>query len=341
MQGLPEQPTDPGAARAHLLDLLAGFLYTQALHTVARLGVADLVGREPVAVEELAARVQAEPSALYRVMRLLASAGIFSEAAPKAFVSTPLSDGLREDHPLSIRYMAMQQGSPAYLAAGEMLQCVRTGEPAAEAALGQPLFEYLAGDGERNEIFNRAMAGGARASAAAAQAYDWTRASVVADIGGGNGTLLSAVLDAHPHLRGVVFDLPHVVAQARPLLEGAGLSGRCTIVGGNFFEDPLPSADVYILARILHDWSDERAVSILRNCRRSIAPGGRLLVVEQILPEGNEPSYGKVLDLIMLVLVGGKERTEVEWRDLLRQGDFEFVSASRGPVTSLIEAAPS
>ena len=324
-----------------LLDVLGGFLRTQALHTVARLGVADIVGEEPVRVEDLATRVGADPGALHRVMRLLASIGIFSEAEPGAFVATPLSDGLRDDHPASVRYMAMQQGSPTYLAAGEMLLAVQTGEPVAEAVFGMPLFEHLAANPEASDIFNRAMAGGAAGRAAAALGYDWSAASVVADIGGGNGSLLTAVLDANAHLQGVVFDLPHVVADARPLIDEARLSDRCGTVAGDFFTDALPRADVYILAQILHDWDDERAVAILRNCRHSIANDGRLLVLEQVLPDGDEPSYGKLLDLIMLLLLGGKERTSSEWLALLQEGGFELASIRPGPLTNLVEASPA
>jgi hypothetical protein len=329
------------AVRFQLLDVLGGFLRTQALYTAASLGVADIVGDEPVPVEVLADRVGADASALHRVLRLLASSGVFSEVSPGDFVSTPLSDALREDWPASVRHMAMFQGSDTYVAAGEMLRSVRTGEPAAETVFGTPFFEHLARDAERSDVFNRAMGGGAAARAAAALQHDWSSASVVADIGGGNGSLLSAVLDTQPHLRGVVFDLPHVVAEARPLIEAAGLGERCETVGGDFFADVLPSADVHILAQILHDWDDERAVAILRNCRGSIAEDGRLLVVEQVLPEGDEPSYAKLLDLIMLVLLGGKERTESEWRALLEQGGFELLGTATGPATSLIEAAPA
>jgi hypothetical protein len=149
------------------------------------------------------------------------------------------------------------------------------------------------------------------------------------------------VLNAHAHLRGVVFDLPHVVAEARALIEKASLSDRCETAAGDFFTDALPRADVYVLPQILHDWDDERARAILRNCRRSIADDGRLLVVEQVMPEGDEPSYGKVLDLIMLVMLGGKERTESEWPALLREGGFELVGITPGRLTSLIEAAPA
>jgi O-methyltransferase len=204
-----------------------------------------------------------------------------------------------------------------------------------------PFFAHLASDSGHSDVFNRAMASGAPARASTARGYDWSGVSVVADIGGGNGSLLGAVLDAQAHLRGVVFDLPHVVADARPVIEGAGLSDRCEMVGGDFFTDPLPSADVYVLAHILHDWDDERAVAILRNCRHSIGERGRLLVMEQVVPEGDEPSYAKLLDLIMLVLLGGRERTEAEWRGLLREGGFELANITPGAATSLIEAAPA
>ncbi len=166
--------------------------------------------------------------------------------------------------------------------------------------------------------------------------FDWSGASIVADIGGGNGSLLSFVLDAQRQLRGLVFDLPHVVAEAGPVIEAAGLSGRCETVGGDFFTDALPGADIYVLAQILHDWDDEHAVEILRNCRRSIAGAGRLLVLEQMLPEGDEPSYAKLLDLIMLVVLGGRERTEAEWRALLREGGFQLLEITPGPTASLI-----
>ena len=324
-----------------LLELLGGYLRTQAMATVARLGVADVVENEPMPVEELASRVGADPSALHRVLRLLASSGIFSETEPGAFIATPLSDGLREDRLYSVRYLAMQQGGPSYLAAGRMLECVRTGEPAADAVLGRPFFEYLAGNPAASEIFNRAMAGGARARIAAALDHDWSTASVVADIGGGNGALLGALLGAQPHLRGIVFDLPHVVAEARSIIEEAGLASRCELAGGDFFSDALPRADIYVLAQILHDWDDERAVAILRNCRRSINEDGRLLVLEQVLPEGDQPSYAKVIDLIMLTLVGGKERTRPEWESLLRAGGFELADLTTTPAASLIEAIPA
>jgi hypothetical protein len=285
--------------------------------------------------------VGVDSSSLHRVMRLLAADGVFSEAAPGAFVATPMSDCLREDRPDTVRYLALQQGGPAYLAAAHMPDCVRTGESAAETALGAPLFEYLAAHPEASEIFNRAMAGGAGVRAAVALDRDWSDTSVVADIGGGNGALLAGLLGAHPHLRGIVFDLPHVASQAGPVLDETGVSDRCEIVGGDFFADALPPADAYVLAQILHDWDDERAVEIVRNCRRSISPAGRLLVLEQVLPEGDEPSYARAIDLIMLVIAGGKERTRSEWEALLRAGGFELLEVTASPAACLIEAAPA
>ena len=336
-----DQPATDSGIRLQLLDVLAGFLRTQALHTVAVLGVADLVGDEPVSVEELAAQVRAEPSALHRVLRVLASDGIFSEAAPGAFVSTRLSDGLRSDAVLSVRHMAMFQGSDTYLAAGRMLQAVQTAQPTAEAVFGMSFFEHLARDPERSAVFSQAMGAGAGARAAAALAFDWSGASVVADIGGGNGSVLIGILGAHEHLTGVVFDQPHVVEQARPIIGAAGLTERCATAGGDFFKDPLPAADVYVLAQILHDWDDEQALTILRNCRSSITPGGRLLLLEQVMPDGDTPSYAKLLDLIMLVLLGGKERTEREWRVLLQAGGFDLLEITPRPATNLIEVAPA
>jgi len=237
--------------------------------------------------------------------------------------------------------MAMFQGSDTYRAAGEMPRAVQTGEPTAETVFGTAFFEHLARDPQRNAAFNQAMGAGAAARAAAAAAYDWSDAAVVADIGGGNASVLTGVLRAHEHLSGVVFDQPHAVAQAQPIIETAGLTERCATAAGDFFTDALPSADVYVLAQILHDWDDDQALTILRNCRRAVAPDGRLLLLEQVMPDGDTPSYAKLLDLMMLVLLGGKERTESEWRNLLAAGGFGLLEITPKPATNLIEAAPA
>ncbi len=184
------------------------------------------------------------------------------------------------------------------------------------------------------------MAAGTRARVEALLGFDWTAHKCVADIGGGSGTAIAAVLSANPHLHGMVFDLPSVVEEAHQTLHGAGVAERCEVVGGDFFSDPLPPADAYVLAQILHDWDDDRAGAILRNCRGSIADGGRLLVVDGVVPPGSEPGFLKHMDLHMLVLIGGKERTEREWRDLLAAQAFEIARITTAGPANLIEARP-
>jgi hypothetical protein len=328
------------AQRAALRDLLGGFLRTQAIAVAADLGVADIVGDKPTAVEEIAPLVDAHPNSLYRVLRLLASLDIFSEAEPRAFVRTPLSDALRSDAPLSVRHFAMLFAGDAYHAAGQMRESIRTGEPVAEQVFGMPFFEHLAANPAASDTFNRAMGGGAGARAAAALHHRWVDHATVVDIGGGNGSLLTAVLNTHQHLSGVVFDIPHVVDAAQETIDAAGLADRCEVVGGDFFKEPVPEADVHVLSQILHDWSDERSVEILRNSRASISPAGRLLIIEQVVPDGDGPSFSKELDLLMLVLLGGKERSEGEWRALLGQGGFELTAVQPAAGTNLIEATP-
>ena len=328
------------ATRATLMDLLAGFLRTQAIGVAAHLGVADVVGDDPIGVDELAARVGADAGSLYRVLRLLASLGIFSEAAPRAFVRTPLSDGLRGDAALSARHAAMFWAGDAYRSGAGMLDAVRTGEPVAGQVFGMPFFDHLAQDPEASATFNRAMAGGAPARAAAALEHAWADRATVADIGGGDGSLLRTLLAAHPHLRGVVFDLPHVVAEAERATAAAGLADRLAATGGDFLADPLPAADVHILAQILHDWDDERAVEILRASRAALGDGGRLLVIEQVVAAGDERGFAKELDLLMLVLLGGRERSEDEWAALLSAGGFRLASITPAAGTCLIEAVP-
>jgi SAM-dependent methyltransferase len=336
----PPGGLDPVAVRTTLLELTSGFLRTQAIAVAAELGIADRVGAEPVAVEELARDVEADPDALYRVLRLLAGVGVFAEAQPRRFVATALSDGLRDDAPLSARHIARLFGTDAYRAGSELLQAVRSGEPVAADVFGMGFFEHLAADGQAAERFDLAMAGGAPARAAAALAHPWDGVGTVVDVGGGTGGLLAAVLRAHPHLQGIVFDLPHVVPRARRVLEDAGVAGRGRAAGGDFFTDPIPAADVHVLAQILHDWADPEALAILRACRASLAPGGRLLVLEQVVPDEPGPSFATTLDLLMLVLLGGRERSADEWRTLLRLGGFDLVRITPAAGTNLIEAAP-
>jgi O-methyltransferase domain/Dimerisation domain len=335
-----EDAQETAALRGELLELLGGFMRTQALAVAAQLGIADVVGDGPTPVDELAGRTGAHAPSLYRLLRLLASLGVFEETAPRQFGPTRLSDALRSDTPHSLRYLALAFAGPAYRAWAEAAQSFRTGLPTFDHVFGTPFFDYLSEHPEDAENFDRAMAGGARARAAAVADYDWGDVATVVDVGGGTGSLLASILDGNRELQGVVFDLPHVADKATAAFEAAGLAGRARAVGGNFFTDQLPAADAYVLGHILHDWSDDQSLQILRNVRRSIPDHGRLLVLENLVPEGNDKAWVKQLDLHMLVMLGGKERTESEWRDLLAAGGFTLVGVASSPAADLLEARP-
>jgi SAM-dependent methyltransferase len=332
---------DDAAVRAELSEMLFGFMRTQALSVAAKLGIADAIGDEARDVGDIARQVGAHEPSLYRLLRFLASEGVFEEVEPMRFARNRLSDGLLSTAPLTLHHLAIAMGSEQYLAWSEALHSFITGEPGFDRAHGRPYFEFLAEHPEASTVFNRAMAARMRARVDALISFDWGNHMRVADIGGGSGTAITAVLSANPHLQGVLFDLPTVVEEAHAILEHAGVAERCETVGGDFFTDPLPPADAYVLTQILHDWNDERAGAILRNCRRSIPDNGRLLVVDGVVPPGPEPAFLKHLDLHMLVLVGGKERTEQEWHDLLGAGAFEIERITPAGPTNLIGARPT
>jgi hypothetical protein len=308
-----------------LLRMMIGYWISKALNVAAELGLADLLRNDPRSSDELADACGADPAALYRLLRALASVGVFTEVEGRRFALTPLAELLRSDVPGSMRALARMYGSEQYRAWNGLLESVRTGEPAFERTFGASYFDYLAQNPESGAVFNEAMTGWTTQVAdAAVAAYDFAGLDTIVDVGGGHGLLLATILRAHPKVRGVLFDLPHVVAGAQPLLEAAGVADRCTVVSGDFFVSVPEGGDAYLLAQILHDWDDERCRTILQNCSRAMLPDGRLLVVEQVLPPANEPSLGKWIDLHMLVLLTGRERTEAEYRALLEAVGFDL-----------------
>jgi hypothetical protein len=308
-----------------LAEMITGYWVSQMVHVAAKLGLADLLAGGPKTADELATATGTHARSLYRLLRALASVGVFSEGDDRRFSQTPLSECLRRDVPGSQWAMAVMMGDEHYHAWGDLLESVRTGQTAFDRLYGQPIFEYLGEHPEQAKVFDAAMTSiHGRETQAMLDAYDLSGVNVLADVGGGNGSNLIGILGRYPEIRGVLFDLPHVVERAVANLERAGLSGRCEVVGGDFFGAIPVKADAYFLRHILHDWDDERAGLILRNIRTSIPQGARLLVVEHVLPPGDEPSFGKLLDLNMLLLPGGVERTEDEFCRLYEAAGFRL-----------------
>jgi SAM-dependent methyltransferase len=326
-----------------MMGLVTGYWVSQAVGVIAQLGVADQLAAGPRGSDELARAVDAEPRALYRVLRLLASLGVFEEASPGSFGLTSLGETLTSDAPGSVRNFAITETAPGHwLPWGRLLESVQTGRPMAREALGMDLFDWYAQNPEEAGYFNAAMGNlSALAASELVRVYDVSAVRTVADIGGAHGVLLAAVLGANPAARGILFDLPHVIATAEEAIAAEGLSTRCELVSGDFFEAVTEGADLHLLKQIVHDWDDERATQLLRNCHRALAPEGTLLLVEMVIPPDNRPSPAQAMDLNMLVLLGGRERTEVEYQRLLQAAGFRLarVIPTHSPF-SVIEATP-
>ena len=324
--------------------LIYGFMTSQAIAVAAKLGIADLLKQEPRTAEELANATKAHAPSLNRLLRMLTSVGIFAEDANGRFQQTPLSQLLRSDHPRSARAFAIMSGSELlWRPWGELHAAVMSGRSAFEHVFGASLFEYLAAHPGDAEVFNAGMTSASVNDAAAVvAAYDFSRFDRVVDVGGGHGALLRAILSANPKLRGVLADRPTVVAGAEALRTGA-MADRCEFTGVDFFSSVPGGADAYIMRWIIHDWNDEDSLKILRNCRGAIRRDGTLLIVDSVLKPPNEPDPGKLMDSNMLVMVpGGRERTEAEFAALLRQAGFSLTRLipTAGAV-SIIESQPT
>lgn len=336
----------PGLA---LYQMSIGHYVSRALHLAAKLGVADRLHDGPRDADALAAALGLHAASLRRVLRLLASVGIFEESADGRFALTPLGDLLREDAAGSMR-------ASVILFAGTRIQeswkdlewCVQTGQPAfRRAEPDADPFDQIAKDPEMAAVFDKAMAAFAPLTAmAVAAAYDFSSFGTVADVGGGNGALLLGILGANPSLRGIVFDQPHVADRAREHLAQAGIGDRCRVVGGSFFESVVAGADAYLLKHVIHDWDDERATTILRNVRAVTPPHGKVLLVEGVYPEridGSLESRGAAAnDVNMLVVTGGRQRAEAEFDALLAASGFRLTRIVPTPArVSVIEGTPT
>lgn len=324
--GSREQPedtlTDTPDLKKQLNDLIRGYWVTQALFVAAELDIAGRIGESPKTAAALAEDAGVHADALYRILRALASIGIFVEDEAGRFGLTPMAETLGSAGGTGY---ARLHGRELYAAWGDVLHTVKTGEPAFIKVHGMPLFDYMVKYPDRGEIFSKAMFGHHGAETAPMiDAYDFSGFSQVVDVGGADGSLLIGLLQRHPNLDGVLFELPATAELARPKVDAAGLGNRMRIEGGSFFEDEIPSgADAYILRHIVHDFNDEKTVEILSNCRKAAGSKGRVLVVEFVIPTGNEPNFGKWLDLMMLCY-GGKERTVEEYRQVYRDAGLRL-----------------
>jgi hypothetical protein len=317
---------------AQLWQIATGHVLPRCLHVVAELGLADQLADAPMTAEALARASGANAAAIERMLRLLAVAGVF-EARGNGWAHTDLSRLLRNDHPQSMRAFVRMIGSRVnWTAAGELEHAARTGETAAEKVIPGGLWNYYRDHPEEARIFDAAMTAKSGAEIAALiPAFDFTRYSIIADVGGGRGHILLAVLAAAPNAKGILFDLPQVVASLSP-------SPRMSLQGGDFFNDPLPAADAYILGNVIHDWADKEAEAILRAVRRAAPKHAEVLVLESIMPEGPEPHLAKELDILMLIMTGGRERTRADYESLLASGGFRLdrVVPTASPISVIV-----
>ncbi|HZR83848.1 MAG TPA: methyltransferase [Candidatus Binatia bacterium] len=332
-----------GSGYAELMAIAVGYQASRAVMVAAELGIADVLRDDTRSVADIAAATATHPPTLYRLLRALASIGVLHEDDERRFSLTAMGRHLRSDAPGSPGALARFFGRDYQWAAwGHLLHSVRTGENAMRALYGVDVWKYREERPEENEIFNAAMAAMSTAGAdRETAAFDFGR-SVVADVGGGTGTLIATILRRNPEARGILYDQPHVVAGAAAVLERAGVADRVRVEAGSFFERAPEGADVYVLRHILHDWPDQEAVAILRSCRRAMKADARLLVLDCVVGPPNQDPPSKFLDLVMLVSAGGRERSEPEWRALLAEGGFrwERVSAA-SPRAAVIEARPA
>lgn len=294
--------------------MIFGYVVAKSIYVAAKLNLADLIAANgPMSTAQLAVKSGAHEESLSRLLRALASAGIFSAGADGKYSLTPMAECLREDSPDSVKAMSLGTGNVFFNSMAELLSTVQTGEPGFPKAIGLLPFEYMGKYPDEAKIFDRMMTdihGGETAPMIGT--YDFSPFKTVVDIGGGNGEVITAILQHFPGVHGVLFDLPHVIDRAANNIVASGLSDRCELVGGSFFETVASGGDAYIMRHIIHDWSDDDAVNILTNCRKAMNPGGKVLVVEAVIEEGNGPSPFKWLDLSML-MIGGKERTHAQF----------------------------
>jgi hypothetical protein len=311
-----------------LARMMSGYAVSQLIYVAAKLGVADLLKHGPLTIDELAASAATDQTSLLRVLRGLAAVGLFKESSGKSFELTALGQYLRTDVPDSLAPMALFS-QDSYLAWGDLLHAVETGEPAFNHVFGMNRYQYLEQHPDAAVRFNAAMALlSSQLRRAVVAAYDFSRFATAVDVGGGQGGLLLDMLRANPTLSGILFDTASVAGAVGKSFEEAGLAERCNVVAGNFFESVPSGGDVYLLSHVIHNWNDDDSTRILKHCRDAMDDDGTLLIIEMIMPDECGPSFSNyplvMTDLQMFVMTGGRERTEAEFRALVESAGFEL-----------------
>lgn len=334
----PSSPTD------QMLQMMSGFWISRGIYIAAKLGLADHLRDGDKTAAELAAATDTHADSLFRVMRMLATIGVFRQTDGNRFALMPLAETLLTDAPNSLRWFAIvEMGDEHYDAWGNLLHSVKTGDIAFDNLFGMDIWKYYEQNPENARNFNNSMANTTQfVTEAVVETYDFSPCRKLIDIGGGFGGMTAAILRANPHLAGAVFDAPSVAEKAKKFLAEAGVGDRCEAIGGDFFEEVPAGGDLYTMRWIIHDWDDERSLKILKNIRRAIPDDGKLLLVEAVVPEDGRPHISKFVDLIMLTMTGGRERTASEYETLF--GETRFKLSRVIPTASdfsIIEAVPA
>jgi hypothetical protein len=325
-----------------VLQIAMGYMASSALHVAITLNIPDRLAGGSKDVAELAGASGANEGALYRILRLLASLGVFAEKSPRRFALTASADLLRKDVPGSLRGMAVFLPDPFHFRVyAELMHSVMTGKPAADKALGMPVFEYLAKNPAYSEVFNDAMTAlSAPVVGAAIETYDFSTIGTLVDVAGGHGEVLMSILKACPNVRGILADVGHVIEGAKPRIAAAGLSSRCETVAIDFFKSVPAGGDAYIMKHIIHDWDDERASIILKNIATAMgAKRGKVILLEAVIRADAEVDFGKLLDIEMLAMPGGRERSADEFKALFARSGFDMtkVVPTKSPL-AVVEA---
>ena len=343
MSSAPNKQSTPPPAAEQMFQIISGFWISRAVYIIAKLGIPDLLKSGPKTADELASATNTHAPSLFRVLRALASVGVLS-AEGDSFGLTPVSETLVTDAPGSLRWFAVSElGQEHYPAWGNLMHSVETGGIAFDNFFGMDVWKYFSENPEDAAIFNNSMSGvTAATNEAIITLYDFSGFNTLIDVGGGHGGLLTSILKQNPNLKGVLFDAPEVIEGARPKLEAAGVADRTEAISGDFFKDVPAGGDAYIMKWIIHDWDDEKSNTILRNIRKRIPANGRLILIDCVVPETSEPHFSKFIDLTMLVMTGGKERTEKEFRELLDAAGFRLLRVIPTALpTAIVEAEPA